>query len=397
MKTHPLHVAAARGLPVALLIAYALLAAACGRPEVGARVPVEAPRLAVAVGEVRLGSLELSHQGSATLEAERETAVVAKTSGVLVRLLAEEGDRVHAGQPLARLDDERQRLELARAEANLARLENELRRATELRAQKLLSEEAYERIRSDLAVQRAARDLAALELSHTEVRAPIAGVILERMVKEGNLIQPNQPLFRIASFRPLLAVLHVPEREFQRMRPGLPAVMAVDALGGEPFSGKVLRVSPALDPGTGTFRVTVAFDDPSERLRAGMFGRIRIVYERRDAVPLVPREALIEEDGRVFAFRIGDGRAQRVEVRIGASDGPLAEVVSGLEPGDRVATVGRQALRDGAEVTVVEPATSPEGPAGGPGTGDPAAQPPQHAGTDADSPSEPAREESAGD
>lgn len=352
-----------------LALAALLIASGCGRPDAGARSTSEAPRLAVAVAEVRLGSLELSHQGPATLEAERETAVVAKTSGVLVRLLAEEGDRVEAGQPLARLDDERQRLELARAEANLARLENEFRRATELRAQKLLSEEAYERIRSDLAVQRAARDLAALELSYTEVRAPIGGVILERLVKEGNLIQPNQPLFRIASFRPLLAVLHVPEREFSRMRPGLPALMAVDALGGEVFMGRVLRVSPALDAGTGTFRVTVAFDDPKERLRAGMFGRLRIVYERREGVPVVPREALIEEDGRVFAFRIRDGRAQRVELRLGASDGPFAEVVSGLELGDRVATVGRQALRDGAEVTAIgdvgespseEPESDPE-------------------------------------
>jgi membrane fusion protein (multidrug efflux system) len=356
----------AGALPAGLALLCALFSVGCGRPDAGARSPADAPRLAVAVAEVRLGSLELSHQGPATLEAERETAVVAKTSGILIRLLAEEGDRVEAGQALARLDDERQRLELARAEANLARLENEFRRATELKAQRLLSEEAYERIRSDLAVQKAARDLAALELSYTEVRAPITGVILERMVKEGNLIQPNQALFRIASFRPLLAVLHVPEREFERMRPGLPVLMAVDALGGEVFAGRVLRVSPALDAGSGTFRVTAIFDDPSERLRAGMFGRLRIVYERREGVPVVPREALIEEDGRIFAFRIGDGRAQRVALRIGASDGPVAEVLAGLEPGDKVATVGRQALRDGAEVMVIESegAASPAPPDG---------------------------------
>lgn len=339
--------------PAALVVAISL-AASCDRAEPAARATAEMPRLAVAVAEVRRGSLELSFQGSAHLEAERETAVVAKTAGILVRLLAEEGDRVEAGQVLARLEDERQRLELARAEANLARLENELRRATELKSQKLLSEEAYERIRAELAVQRAARDLASLELSYTEVRAPIAGVILERMVKEGNLIQPNQPLFRIANFRPLLAVLHVPEREFPRMRPGLPVAMAVDALSGELFAGQVLRVSPALDPATGTFRVTAAFDDPSERLRAGMFGRLRIVYERRENVPVVPREALLEEDGRVLAFRIRDDRAERVELQVGASDGPLVEVIAGLELGDRVATVGRQALRDGARVTVIE-------------------------------------------
>lgn len=339
-------------MPCALL--GALLLAACGRPMADTHGSAPQPRLAVAVAEVASGTLELSYQGTAALEAERETAVVAKTGGILVRLLAEEGDRVEAEQVLARLDDERQRLELARAEANLARLESEFRRAEGLVAQRLLAEEAFERIRSELAVSRAARDLAALELSYTEVRSPIAGIVTERLVKEGNLIQPNQPLFRVASFRPLLAVLHVPEREFGRMRPGLPVTMWVDALDGEAFAGEVLRVSPALDPGSGTFRVTAVFDDPSGRLRAGMFGRLRVRYARLEGVPLVPREALIEEDGRLFAFRVRDGRAERVEVQVGAVEGSVAQVLAGLALGDRVATVGRQALRDGVEVAVVD-------------------------------------------
>lgn len=374
--------------PLALLVAAAALAVTgCGR---GGDADADASRSAGVPVEVATAVREpivASWSGTAALEPARQADVASKTSGVLLELLTEEGRRVRAGQVLARLDAERARLELARAEANLRRLENNFARAEDLHARRLISTEAFEQVRTELETQRAAHELAKLELSHTEITAPIDGVISERRVKEGNLIQPNQVLFRIDDFDPLLAVLNVPERELSIMRPGLAARMRVDALPGEVFEGKVARVSPVVEAGTGTFRVTTEFRDPAGRLKSGMFGRIEIVYDRREEALTIPREALAEEDGQAYVFVVERGvptevgpaggaapggrgarRAQpsapaapttiarRRNVVTGFVHGGRVEIREGLVEGDRVVTVGRAALRDGLAVEVLEAA-----------------------------------------
>jgi membrane fusion protein (multidrug efflux system) len=99
-------------------------------------------------------------------------------------------------------------------------------------ARKLISQDVYERSRYDLDTQRAAHDIAKLEMSYTEIRAPIGGVVSKRNVKVGNLIQVNQPLFKIDDFDPLEAMIDVPEREMRLIKSGQPVQMLVDA--GQP-------------------------------------------------------------------------------------------------------------------------------------------------------------------
>jgi membrane fusion protein (multidrug efflux system) len=312
--------------------------------------------IAVEVGVATRERIVASYTGTATLEAEREAQVVAKTSGVLLALRAEEGDVVRAGQLLAELDPERTKLELARAHANQKRLENDFARAEELFKNKLISPEQHDKIKFDLETQRAAYELAALELSYTRIVAPIDGVISERLVKEGNLIQLHQALFRIDDFDPLLGVLNVPERELTTLRPGLTVAMAVDALPGRTFEGKVARVSPVVESATGTFRVTTEFHDDTGTLKSGMFGRISIVFAERDNALTIPRSALMDEDGRTAVFVVRDNKVERADVKIGYTSGQRVEIVEGLTDGDAVITVGRAAVREGTKVQVLETA-----------------------------------------
>ena len=128
--------------------------------------------------------------------------VVAKTSGVMLQLLAEEGDVVKAGQVLARIEPDRPRLEMERARATMRKLENNYRRSQELLASKLVSAEASDQIRYDLEAARAAYQMTQLELSYTNIIAPIDGVIAQRNAKPGNLIQLNSSLFRIVDDLP---------------------------------------------------------------------------------------------------------------------------------------------------------------------------------------------------
>lgn len=308
-------------------------------------VPVE-------VALVSRRAMSASYGATASLEAAGEAQVVSLTSGVLLKLLAEEGDVVQAGQVLARLDPDRKGLALAQSQAQLKKLESEYSRSKELFAKQLVSADAHEKIRSELDVQRAAVDITKLELSYTTITAPISGVVAQRMVKVGNLIQPNAPMFKIVDTSRLEAVLNVPERELDTLRAGLPVTMRVDALPGRSFNGKVGRVSPVVDAGSGTFRVTAIFEGIGQ-LKPGMFGRVDIVFDQRPNALTIPRDALLEGDGETSVFAVRDGKAVRVPVQVGFITGSYAEIRAGLAEGDGVVTVGKVTLRDGATVEVV--------------------------------------------
>lgn len=315
------------------------------KAEAAKPVPVE-------VASVARRPISASYSGTATLAPVAEATVVAKTNGILMQLMVEEGDAVKAGQVLARLDTDRKGLALAQQKATLSKLESEFNRSRELYERQLVSADAHEKIRSDLEIQRAAVDIAELELSYTRIQAPISGVIAERMVKEGNLVQTNGVLFRIVDGDRLEAVLNVPERELATLQVGLPASLEVDAVPGSRFTGRIDRISPVVDAGSGTFRVTALFEGQPQ-LRPGMFGRIGVLYDQRSDVLTVPREALIEADGETAVFAVRDGKAARVPIQLGYVNGTLAEVRSGLIDGEQVITVGKITLRDGASVEVV--------------------------------------------
>jgi membrane fusion protein (multidrug efflux system) len=380
--------------PLLVVLALCAVLAACGRGKAadGAKgsdskdkdsastvIPVEA-------GVVAKAPISASYSGTASLEPDREAQVVAKTSGVLLKLHVEEGMHVKSGQVLAELDPDKPKLQVAQAEANLRRLEHDYQRSQEMFSKKLVSSEANEKVQFDLETQRAAYELARLDLNYTNITAPIDGVISERLVKEGNLIQLHQTLFRIDDFDPLLAILNVPERELMTLKPGLVAEMEVDALPKTRFQGKVARISPVVDAKTGTFRVTCEFSDRSGQLKSGMFGRVEIVFDRRAEALTIPRTALIDEDGQTSVFVVEMGKAvvkdsgdkkkdgadkaaaakaapaeeklvlvaHRRPIKIGYVSGEKVEVREGLKDGERVVTVGRAALRDGTQVQVLE-------------------------------------------
>jgi membrane fusion protein (multidrug efflux system) len=311
-------------------------------------VPVEVARAA-------RHAISASYSGTANLDAPGEAQVVAKTSGVMVQLLAEEGDQVKAGQVLARLDGDKPRLEAARQLATVRKLEDNYHRAQEMAAKKLVSAESADQIKYDLESARAAYDLAKLELSYTNITAPISGVVAQRMVKPGNLIGLNAPVFRIVNNSHLEGVLNAPEREMGRLKVGLPLRMVVDAVPGKVFEGKVDRIAPVMDSSSGTFRVVCAFENFPE-LRPGMFGRIEVVYDQRTDALTVPRIALLEDEGEPAVYVVEGKTAKRKAVQLGYTNGEIAEVRAGLKEGDQVVTAGKVAIRDGTQVQVIDTA-----------------------------------------
>jgi membrane fusion protein (multidrug efflux system) len=349
----------------ALLVLTALVAAGCSNgkardkgaaeTETEATVPVE-------VQPLRRAAMVAVHSGTAPIEAHEEAEVVAKVGGEVRQILVEEGDAVKAGQLLARLDGDRLRLEVAQTEANLRKLERDYKRQLELSEKGLVAKGTAENAKFDLDALRAAYDRARLELSYTDIRAPINGVVSARYIKLGNTISANSPTFRVTDLDPLVAYVHIPEKEFRKLAPKQPAEVVVDALAGERFSGMISRISPTVDPTTGTFRARVEVPDPTRRLKPGMFARVNIVYERREDALQLPRAAILDADGSESVFLVVDGKAEQRTVRTGLANNGWLEVVEGLDGSERVVVVGQAGLKTGTAVKVVDAGPSQGAP-----------------------------------
>jgi membrane fusion protein (multidrug efflux system) len=310
-------------------------------------VPVE-------IAEIIEGDISAYFTGTATIEAEEETEVVAKVGGVVEKLLVEEGDYVKAGQVLAKLDDEKIAVQLEQARANLNKLENNYLRNKDLHEKQLVSTEVFQQARFEFEHQQAVFDLAKLDLDYTSIRTPISGIVAKRLIKVGNMILPNQATFKVTGMNPLIAVLHVPERQLPRLRAGQKALLHVDALGADDFPGTIDRISPIVDPETGTVKVTVEVRDKTRQLRPGMFARLRIVYDVHSGVIMAPKDAIMSEDRESAVFVVRDSVAYRQFIEVGYTNSTHVEILGGLQPGDTVVTTGKGSLKDSTKVEIVK-------------------------------------------
>ena len=336
-----------------LLVPLLLLAGCQGSADENTAEADEGPGIPVETVQVQRGDVVAVYTGTASLETDADALVVAKVGGQVVEIRVEEGDRVEKDQVLARLDGDRLRLEMERAAANVRKLEQEYNRSVQLYEQGLVSSGAFEGIKYELEALRAIHRLAQLEYDYTRIRAPIAGVVSQRHIRLGNTISVNEPAFQVTAMDPLIADIHIPEREFRRLERGQPAELSLDAIPGQRFRATVQRISPIVDASTGTFKVTMEVPYQDERLRPGMFGRFNIVWDERRDVLLVPRVAIVDDDVSDSVFVVVNGKAERRPVRTGYSRGNQVEIIDGLADDEYVVVLGQSGLRDGVRVEVV--------------------------------------------
>jgi membrane fusion protein (multidrug efflux system) len=296
------------------------------------------------------GTIESALRFSATLEAERDVRVFAEAQRRVVELRVEEGDAVRAGALLIRLQDDAQRSALNKAEIEFRQATREYDRQKSLYERKLVSEQVFNDAalifdQSEIAVEDARRNLA-----YTEVRAPFAGIITERLVNVGDYVTLNQPLFRIVDFDSIVARIYVPEKELPDLETGLSARLKAQAIGDEEFVGTVERISPVVDPGTGTVKVTVA-TPRQEGLRPGMFVEVELVTAVHEGALLLPKRAVVYDNDQLFVFRLGDERrVERIKVEPVLEDAENLEPGDNLVEGDQIVVAGQASLKDGALV-----------------------------------------------
>jgi RND family efflux transporter MFP subunit len=195
----------------------------------------------------------------------------------------------------------------------------------------------------------AALDLARSQTAETAVTAPFDGTIAARLMAEGALANPSQPIVTLVTDAVEMA-LTVEAARLGQLTEGRPALLTTPVYPGEEFPAVVVAVSPTADPRSRTFQAKVVPTDPEAKLKEGMFAQVRVAGDTRRDVVVVPNSAVVQRAGKTIAFVVADGRAVRHELQLGAADDEYTEVVVGLEPGEQVVTNGQETLNDGDPV-----------------------------------------------
>jgi multidrug efflux pump subunit AcrA (membrane-fusion protein) len=197
--------------------------------------------------------------------------------------------------------------------------------------------------------------------SLSPVVSTISGTVLQSPYSIGDTVSAQSSLFVVGDLSVLRVETFVPERFVSSIRLGLGAAVNLEALPGETFPAEIDEVSPVLDPASRTLRIKLRFVDRAgrgvtdPRIKAGMFATISLVTRTRANVPIIPRTSVINTYGSWIAFIIDENNiARRRTVELGIENERFFEVLSGINPGDKVVTAGQNFLTDGDPVRIVE-------------------------------------------
>lgn len=326
----------------------------------------------VEIQPVQTGSIAEYIETTSNVYADSRVVVYPKTSGQVVRIDVQEGDRVKEGQILAVIDDESSRLRVRQLEVTLKQAREKLERTRQLYENRMVSREAYEDANYRFEDADVALKIAGLELDNTRIKCPIGGIVVSRSIRTGDLINAANPTFEIIDPESLQIDVFLPEREVGRLRAGMKALVYPDSLPGREFGAMVNRINPAVDVKTGTVKVTLTFETVSEDIISGMFVRIRILVEQREQAVLLPKKALIrrQDENRVFVAD-PDGNAELRLLTLGIENLHTYEVLDGLERGERLVIVGQHTLEPGRPLKILEaPILTPPAEAGSDSEGD---------------------------
>ncbi|MFC2566329.1 MAG: efflux RND transporter periplasmic adaptor subunit [Porphyromonas pasteri] len=298
----------------------------------------------VEVAPAEMRALSLSEEFTAQLEAKVVNNITAQAGGRLKQLLVKVGDRVGAGQAVARMEAtqaSQAQIQLADAKTNFARMD-------ELYKVGGVSKAQWEQAKSAVDQAKLAYGNAA---ENTVLRSPISGFVTAKNYDNGDMTSPQLPVVVIQQIAPVKAVIGVSEQYYSYLKKGAAATLSVDALGEETFSGVVTNIFPTLDPVTHTVSTEIEVANKDLKLRPGMYARVHLDFGTKEALT-VPDKAIVRQagSGARYVYVFSGGKAVYRAVELGQQQGDLYEVVSGLNAGDQVITSAPSNLKNGLSV-----------------------------------------------
>lgn len=302
------------------------------------------------------GDISSSLLFSSNVDAEQIVDIYPMTSGIIEKILHDEGDHIKKGDVLAVLDDREAVINEKRAHINYQQLKMEFERQKTIFEKHMISKDEHEKLKFRMQTAKLDWEHYQLLLSYTRISSPISGVVTKRYIKIGNKINTSQLAFSVVQDREKIAIVNIPEQEFEQLFLKQKAVVIA---GPKKVKGFVKRISPAIDPESGTFKVTVAVKDDKNILAIGQFINVKIIKKVHENVILLTKDALLYEGGKVFVFVVNDeNKALKKQVKLGFEESNVVEITEGLSKKERVVTAGKSSLKNDTLVKIVEPITT---------------------------------------
>jgi RND family efflux transporter MFP subunit len=325
----------------------------------------------VTVTRVARGTVSATVTVTGTVAAlpNRDVKVSSLVAGRIARLRVAEGDRVGEGQIIAEIEDRPYRDQLQQAEAAVAQAKANFENAQlnrdrneDLFKRGIVARKDLEDARTQMSVQQAALrqveaqlELARLQIARTQVHSPLTGTVVKRFVSDGEQVDGTaaQPIAEVANLGRVEFYGNVPAAYLDRIHVGETLAVTTEAVPGKPLEGRIVAISPAVDPATNIGLLRIRLANPGGRLRLGMFLTAQLAVETHPNALVVPSQAVYrDEKGQPRVFRVQGDTAEAASVKLGLETNQRVEILSGLREGETIVLTGGYGLADRARVKV---------------------------------------------
>ena len=387
----------------AAIVAIALTGLGCSKTESAQATGRDAAAKPVKLETVKEETVKRAVDLVGTLAAVDQVTISSEADGKVSRILADLGDRVKAGQPLILVDREKQQYnfdqqratlekslaqlgasdpqhlpepektpDVQKAAADLAQARQAHDRASQLFKRTLIPQQTLDdaattlqskqasydlslqnakNLRASIQASEASMKLADRQLRDTEIRAPFDGYVEKRLVNLGELVKTQMPVMAIVRVDPLKVIAEIPEKMAPWIKDGQPVQLKVDAYPDRAFTGKVSRISPAVNTATRAFPFEALVPNQEAVLKPGTFARVHIESDKTDTVLTLPYSAMQYRYGVTRVFVVAGDKLSVRELKVGDRLGERIEILGGVKSGERVAVTDVDKLADGQKVT----------------------------------------------
>ncbi len=287
-----------------------------------------------------------------TVLPNRDVTLSAETAGRVERLQVDLGDRVKKGQVLARIDYDMLKAQYEQAQANHELAKKSLVRIQQLRKDELASQQQLDEVITREHSASASMRIAHAQLQKSMLRSSLNGIVARKMVEEGEYVNPGQPMLQVVEFHTVVISAQVPENIVSKIKRGMSVEVDIPSLSLK-TQGKVYVVVPAAHPGSRTFELRIKTPNPDYDILVGMSTNLEIKVDTHKQSIVIPIDTVLESGGTKSVFVEKNGKAKRLPVKVGPTEGSRILVTQGLTIGDKLVIEGHRDLIDGQPVEVV--------------------------------------------
>lgn len=338
-----------------------LFVAACGKKEAPEEKlpPNSREEIPVKVTTVSKENAAQTITASGFVASDSEARLSFKTGGVIDQMLVDEGSAVKKGQLLAKLNLTEISAQVRQAQEGVAKAERDLQRAQNLYRDSVATLEQVQNATTALQVAKENVKIAQFNQSYSEIRAPMSGKILKKLMNEGELTSPGNPVFMMhaASASDWVVKAGITDKDFVKVKVGDKAQIGFDAYPNQMFTGTVHELPESADPMSGLYPVEFKFNTQGKKFTYGMFATVQLGSTKTNSSNYlaVPIDAIIEGNGsNAFVFVPDGNKVKKTPVRIAFLKDSQALIASGLSEGTQVITDGSAYLTEKSLIKIMQ-------------------------------------------